>query len=83
MVDGLFGKLPAGDLLERCRIYQADFCGLGLGRSKDCTIRECDLSYNGNTGLGMGAVRRLPGRATAPCWPITTGDFIPAGMPAA
>ncbi len=39
---------------DRCRIYQADFCGLGLGRSKDCTIRECDLSYNGNTGLGMG-----------------------------
>ncbi len=41
-------------VLEGCRIYQADFCGLGLGRSKDCTIRECDLSYNGNTGLGMG-----------------------------
>ena len=41
-------------VLERCRIYQADFCGLGVGRSKDCTIRECDLSYNGNTGLGMG-----------------------------
>jgi len=41
-------------VLERCRIYQSDFCGLGLGRSKDCTIRECDLSYNGNTGLGMG-----------------------------
>ncbi len=39
---------------ERCRVYGADFCGLGIGRSKDCTIRDCDLSYNGNTGLGMG-----------------------------
>lgn len=41
-------------VLERCRIYQADFCGLGVGRSKNCTIRDCDLSYNGNTGLGLG-----------------------------
>lgn len=40
--------------LERCGVYGADFCGLGLGRSRDCAIRECDLSYNGNTGLGMG-----------------------------
>ena len=41
-------------LIEDCRFYQADFCGLGVGRSKDCTVRRCDLSCNGNTGLGMG-----------------------------
>ncbi len=41
-------------IIEDCKIYQADFCGLGLGRSRSCTIRRCDLSYNGDTGLGMG-----------------------------
>ena len=40
-------------LLERCRVYQADFCGLSLGRSKNCTVRQGDLSCNGNTGLGL------------------------------
>lgn len=40
-------------VVEGCKIAQADFCGLGLGRSKDCTLRNCDLSYNGNTGFGM------------------------------
>ena len=41
-------------VVEGCKIYQSDFCGLGLGRSRDCVVRDCDLSYNGNTGLGMG-----------------------------
>jgi len=40
--------------LEDCRIHLADFCGLGVGRSKRCVVRRCDLSRNGNTGLGMG-----------------------------
>jgi len=40
-------------VVEACKVYQADFCGLGLGGSKHCTVRRCDLSYNGNTGLGM------------------------------
>ena len=40
--------------IENCGFYQSDFCGLGLGRSKDCVVRNCELSYNGNTGLGMG-----------------------------
>ena len=29
-------------------------CGLSVGKCKDCTVRHCDLSYNGNTGMGMG-----------------------------
>ena len=41
-------------VIEDCKVYQADFCGLGLGGSKDCAVRRCDLSHNGNTGLGMG-----------------------------
>lgn len=41
-------------VVEDCKVYQSDFCGLSLGRSKHCTVRYCDLSYNGNTGLGMG-----------------------------
>ena len=41
-------------IVDGCKVYQADFCGLGLGRSKKCIIRNCDLSYNGDTGLGMG-----------------------------
>ena len=44
-------------VLEDCRVYLSDFCGLGLGRCTDCTVRKCDLSYNGNTGLGMGHCR--------------------------
>jgi len=40
-------------LVEDCRITHADFCGLGLGSSKDCVVRRCDLSYNGNTGLNL------------------------------
>ncbi len=32
----------------------SDFCGLSVGKCKDCTVRHCDLSYNGNTGMGMG-----------------------------
>ncbi len=41
-------------VLDGCKVYQADFCGFGLGRSKHCVVRNCDLSFNGNTGLGMG-----------------------------
>ncbi len=41
-------------IMEDCRVYGSDFCGLGVGRSRDCVVRRCDLSYNGNTGLGMG-----------------------------
>jgi len=41
-------------IVEDCRFYSADFCGLGLGSCRDCVVRRCDLSYNGNTGLGMG-----------------------------
>jgi parallel beta-helix repeat protein len=44
-------------VLEDCKVSQSDFCGLGLGRSKDCTVRDCDLSYNGCTGLGMSECR--------------------------
>ena len=43
-------------LIEDCRFYQADFCGLGIGRSKDCTVRRCDLSYNGKHRPGYGPV---------------------------
>jgi parallel beta-helix repeat protein len=41
-------------VIEGCRFYQADFCGLGIWRSKQCLVRDCELSYNGNTGFGMG-----------------------------
>jgi parallel beta-helix repeat protein len=41
-------------VIEDCRFYLSDFCGLGVGRCKDSVVRRCDLSYNGNTGLGMG-----------------------------
>lgn len=40
--------------VEGCRFYNADFCGLGMGRSKQCVIRNCDCSFNGDTGIGMG-----------------------------
>ncbi len=41
-------------VIEQCSFELADFCGLGLGRSRACTVRDCDLVNNGNTGLGMG-----------------------------
>ncbi|MBM3472353.1 MAG: hypothetical protein FJX75_03645 [Armatimonadetes bacterium] len=41
-------------VVEDCHFSQADFCGFGMWRSKNCTVRRCDLSYNGNTGLGLG-----------------------------
>jgi len=41
-------------IVEDCSFALADFCGLGLGRSRDCVVRRCDLSHNGDTGLGMG-----------------------------
>ena len=40
-------------VLEDCTITHSDFCGLGLGSSKDCIVRRCDLSSNGNTGLNL------------------------------
>jgi len=40
-------------VVEDCKIYQSDFCGLSLFCCESCTVRNCDLSYNGNTGLGM------------------------------
>ncbi len=40
--------------IEDCRIRFADFCGLGIHRSKDCAVRRCDLSSNGCTGLALG-----------------------------
>jgi len=40
--------------VEGCRFLQADFCGLSVGRSKDCLVRDCELSYNGNTGFSFG-----------------------------
>jgi len=44
-------------VLEACKVYLSDFCGLSLYDSQDCTVRGCDLSYNGNTGLGMSKCR--------------------------
>jgi hypothetical protein len=41
-------------VVEDCKVYFADFNGLGLGGSKHCVVRHCDLSYNGCTGMGMG-----------------------------
>lgn len=41
-------------IVENCRFSGADFCGLSLGRSRQCVVRGCDLSHNGNTGLGLG-----------------------------
>jgi hypothetical protein len=41
-------------VVEDCKVYFADFNGLGLGSSKHCVVRRCDLSYNGCTGMGMG-----------------------------
>lgn len=41
-------------IVEDCKVYQADFCGLALGRSSGCVVRSCDLSNNGNSGLEMG-----------------------------
>jgi hypothetical protein len=40
-------------LVENCRFYYADFCGFGMYKCKNCTLRGSDLSYNGNTGFGM------------------------------
>ncbi len=41
-------------IVEDCAFYGSDFCGLSVGRSHDCMVRRCDLSYNGNTGLSLG-----------------------------
>ncbi len=40
-------------LVDSCRFYYADFCGFGLFKCKNCTVRNCDLSCNGDTGFGM------------------------------
>jgi len=40
--------------MEGCTVAQADFCGLGLGRDRDCVVRGCTFTANGNTGVGMG-----------------------------
>ena len=40
--------------MDQCRIFRGDFCGLGMGSSKQCLVRGCDLSDNGCVGLGMG-----------------------------
>ena len=41
-------------VFEDCTVSYADFCGVGVGRAKSCTVRRCVLSHNGDTGLGMG-----------------------------
>ena len=40
-------------VIEDCQFSLADFCGLSIGTSKHCVVRRCDLSGNGNTGLGL------------------------------
>ena len=40
-------------VLEDCRLYLADFCGLSLGRAKNCIVRRCELSRNGCNGLNL------------------------------
>lgn len=40
--------------VEDCKIYWADFCGMGLHRCKNCVVRRCDISYNGAIGLALG-----------------------------
>ncbi len=44
-------------VVEDCAVHGSDFCGLSLHRSEDCAVHRCDLSFNGNTGLGMGECR--------------------------
>jgi parallel beta-helix repeat protein len=39
--------------VEGCRVYFADFNGLGLYKCKDCVVRRCDLSRCGCTGLAL------------------------------
>lgn len=41
-------------LIEGCRFYQADFCGLGVSRSRNCIVRDCEMAHNGNTGFSFG-----------------------------
>jgi parallel beta-helix repeat protein len=41
-------------VMEDCQVYFADFTGLSVWGSKDCTVRRCDLSHNGAIGLAMG-----------------------------
>lgn len=41
-------------LVEGCGFYQADFCGLSVGRSRNCVVRDCEMAYNGNTGFSFG-----------------------------
>jgi parallel beta-helix repeat protein len=40
-------------VVEDCKVYSADFNGLGLFKTKDCIVRRCDLSYNGCTGMSL------------------------------
>ena len=42
-----------GHLIENCKFQFSDFGGLHVGGKRQ-TIRGCDMSYNGCTGLGMG-----------------------------
>jgi hypothetical protein len=41
---------------EDCRIYGSDFCGLGLGRSRECIVRRCDLTIYMESGQHPGPV---------------------------
>ena len=40
-------------LLEDCSVRYADFGGLSLYKNKHSRVSGCDLSHNGNNGLGM------------------------------
>lgn len=40
--------------LEDCTVNWADFTGLSIFGSRNCTVRHCDLSHNGAIGLAIG-----------------------------
>ncbi len=68
-------------VVEHCQILPERFLRPGRGPVQDCTVRNCDLSYNGNTGLGMGECATASSKV-ARCWATTTAGFIAAGTPA-
>jgi parallel beta-helix repeat protein len=41
-------------VVEDCKVYWADFCGLSVHRSRECAVRRCDVSNNGAIGIALG-----------------------------
>lgn len=45
--------------IEDCKCSLGDMNGLSICSCKDCVARRCDLSWNGNSGLGLNTTKNI------------------------